>query len=473
MVQINPTAVLPHRQLKDGEFWRQIPAYQGVSDAQFNDHGWQLKNSVTNKRELFETVRDIADNAFLEDAAEGFLRAPMSIRVTPYVIALIDWSAPYRDPLRRQYIPVSTEQISDHPELEMDSLHERANSPVKGLTHRYPDKVLLLALDHCPVYCRYCTRSYAVGGDTGSVEKMKLGQGKDRLESAFEYIASRPEVEDVVISGGDTAMLRPEKIRWIGETLLSLPNICRIRYATKAPAILPQKILSDHEWYQALAGVHRLGRRLHKEVCVHTHFSHPNEVTEISRRAMNRFMEDGITVRNQAVLQRNVNDSPETMSLLTRRLSFINVQPYYVYMHDLVKGVEDLRTTLEVGIDIEKRVRGITAGFNTPAFIVDLPGGGGKRDVHSYEYYSRETGISVFISPSVNGDKRFLYYDPIGALSPDIQRDWLDADRRREMIADALAATGQVRDSAWRNIPAGSGAIISANQRHAGITGPF
>ncbi len=438
--QLQPEQTPAHRQLRGGEFWRQIPAYRDIAESQFNDHAWQLKHSVTNTRELFETVQGMADPAFLQDAAAGFLNAPMAIRVTPYLIGLIDWNDPYRDPLRKQYIPVSSEQRFDHPELEMDSLHEQAGSPVAGLTHRYPDKVLLLALDHCPVYCRYCTRSYAVGGSTGTVEKRKLGRAKDRLESAFAYIASRPEIEDVVVSGGDTAMLRPERIRWIGETLLGMENICRIRFATKAPAILPQKILTDLEWYRAIADVHRLGRQLHKEVCVHTHFSHPNEVTEISQRAMNRFMEDGITVRNQAVLQRNVNDSAETMILLIRRLSYLNVQPYYVYMHDLVKGVEDLRTPLSAGINIEKRVRGTTAGFNTPSFVVDLPGGGGKRSVHSFEHYNRETGISVFISPSVNGEKLFLYYDPVHALSPAIQRDWFDSDRRREMIAAALEA---------------------------------
>ncbi len=424
-----------------------IPAYREVTETQFNDHGWQLKHSVTNTRELFETVQEVVDPAFLQDASAGFLRAPMAIRVTPYLISLIDWSSPYSDPLRKQYIPLSSEQMSDHPELEMDSLHEQASSPVPGLTHRYPDKVLLLALDHCPVYCRYCTRSYAVGASTSTVEKRKLGQGKDRLEAAFAYIASRPQIEDVVVSGGDAAMLRPERIRWIGETLLGIENVCRIRFATKAPAILPQKILSDHEWYRAIADVHRLGRRLHKEVCVHTHFSHPNEVTEISRNAMNRFMEDGITVRNQAVLQRNVNDSPETMILLTRRLSYLNVHPYYVYMHDLVKGVEDLRTPLSAGIDIEKWVRGATAGFNTPSFVVDLPEGGGKRSVHSFEHYNRETGISVFISPSVNGEKMFLYFDPVHSLRPAVQEAWFNRNARREMIEDALHRAGRVETS--------------------------
>jgi len=443
-LHLQPSTPPSHRRLKGGEFWREIPAYREVTEVQFNDHGWQLKHSITNTRELFETVQDMVDPAFLQDAAAGFLHAPMAIRVTPYLISLIDWTAPRNDPLRRQYIPLSSEQIVDHPELAMDSLHEQVGSPVSGLTHRYPDKVLLLALDHCPVYCRYCTRSYAVGGNTDTVEKRKLGQGKDRLEAAFAYIASQPQIEDVVVSGGDTAMLRPERIRWIGETLLEMDNVRRIRFATKAPAILPQKILSDHEWYRAIADVHRLGRRLHKEVCVHTHFSHPNEVTEISHNAMNRFMEDGITVRNQAVLQRNVNDSPEAMILLTRRLSYLNVHPYYVYMHDLVKGVEDLRTPLSTGIEIEKWVRGSTAGFNTPSFVVDLPGGGGKRSVHSFEHYNRETGISVFVSPSVDGRKLFLYYDPVHALSAVIRRDWFDPARRRDMIDAALKAAGKI-----------------------------
>lgn len=432
----------PHRSLKDGEFWRQIPAFRDVTASQFNDHLWQLKNSISCVPDLLQTVRELAGETFLRDAIEGFRRAPMAVRVTPYVIALIDWNAPYDDPLRRQYIPLGSEQRTDHPELELDSLHEQANSPTPGLTHRYPDKVLLLALGHCPVYCRYCTRSYAVGLDTESVEKVKLGQSRERLLAAFSYVQSHPRVEDVVISGGDVAMLHPERLRWIGEMLLRIPHVQRIRYATKALAILPQKVTSDESWYRAILEVHRLGRRLHKEVCIHTHFSHPNEITALTRTATGRLMEDGLTVRNQAVLQRRVNDSPETMVLLTRRLSFVNVQPYYVYMHDLVKGVEDLRTPLETGIRLEKWVRGSTAGFNTPNFVVDLPEGGGKRGVHSYEHYDRETGISVFTSPVIGGERLYLYYDPIDLLSPAIQEAWRRKRQRKAMKEAALEAAG-------------------------------
>ncbi len=143
-------------------------------------------------------------------------------------------------------------------------------------------------------------------------------------------------------------------------------------------------------------------------------------------------------MRNQAVLQRDVNDSVETMKLLVKRLGHVNVHPYYVYVHDLVKGVEDLRTTLQTALDLEKSVRGATAGFNTPVFVVDAPGGGGKRDAHSYEYYDRETGISVFTSPAVHADTYYTYYDPIDLLPASGQKRWADPSQHQKMIDEAL-----------------------------------
>ena len=202
---------------------------------------------------------------------------------------------------------------------------------------------------------------------------------------------------------------------------------------------MPQKILTDHEWLGELAWVVERGRALHKEVVVHTHFNHPNEVTEITKRAMDLLFERGVTVRNQSVLQRGVNDTVPAMRELVRRLSYCNVHPYYVYMHDLVKGVEDLRTTLQTGLDLEKHVRGDTAGFNTPTFVCDAPGGGGKRNVHSYEHYDRETGIAVYTAPSVKKGM-FLYYDPIDTLAPEIRARWADPIEQDRMIADAVAA---------------------------------
>ena len=177
-----------------------------------------------------------------------------------------------------------------------------------------------------------------------------------------------------------------------------------------------------------------------KEVALHTHFNHPNEITGITQDAMSVLFQRGITVRNQSVFQRGVNDLPDIMVSLSRRLSHMNVHPYYVYIHDLVKGTEDLRTTVARGIQVEKRLRGATAGFNTPTFVVDAPGGGGKRDIHSFEYYDQETGVSVYTAPSVKAGKLFTYFDPVDELSPAMQQAWQDPKLRHEMIHDALTS---------------------------------
>jgi lysine 2,3-aminomutase len=432
-------STLHHRQLLDGTFWQRIPAYRQVDEATFLDHSWQAKNTITNPQKLLSAVQHLVPQSFYEDVAEGFSRAPMSIRVSPYLLSLIDWSDPYNDPLRRQFVPVASRLFPDHPKLTLDSLHEQADAPVPGLTHRYPDKALFLALDTCPVYCRFCTRSYAVGVDTDEVEKVSLKATEERWERAFRYIAERPELEDIVVSGGDSYQLKARQITLIGNRLLESPNIRRIRFATKGPAVMPMKLLTDTEWVDALTAVVERGRKLHKEVVLHTHFNHPNEITAITKRALDGVFERGIITRNQSVLQRGVNDSIATMQLLVKRLGHCQVHPYYVYVHDLVKGVEDLRTTLQTALDIEKAVRGVTAGFHTPTFVVDAPGGGGKRVAHSFEHYDRETGISVFGAPSVKPGF-FLYYDPVDTLLPEVQERWRSPAEQDRMIEAAVSA---------------------------------
>ena len=433
-------STLLHKQLLRGPFWQQIPAYREVTEEQFLDHRWQAKHSITNVQKLLAALEGLVSPAFIDDARRGFAKAPMSVRVSPYLLSLIDWTHPEDDPLRIQFIPLASRLLPDHPKLELDSLHERADAPVPGLTHRYPDKALFLPLDTCPVYCRFCTRSYAVGVDTEEVEKYDLHADEARWQQAFAYIASRPELEDIVVSGGDAYNLRASQVTAIGEALLALPNVRRLRYATKGPAVMPQKILSDGEWLDALTRIVDQGRRLHKEVVLHTHFNHPREITGITGDAMDRLLERGITVRNQTVLVRGVNDAPDTMRLLVKRLGHVNVHPYYVYVHDLVKGVEDLRTSLHTALTLEKHVRGATAGFNTPTFVVDAPGGGGKRDAHSFEHYDRENGISVYAAPSVKPGAFFVYFDPLHALTPAAQARWSDPRAQTEMVKSALAA---------------------------------
>lgn len=429
---------LDHRLLRADDFWKNLPGYLDVSAAEFQSHLFQTRRTVTNVRQLRETVGSLVPDAFYFDVEAGLKRAPMALRISPYLLSLIDWSNPEADPIRTQFLPLASEQIADHPELRFDSLHERNDSPVPGLTHRYPDKALFLPLDSCPVYCRFCTRSYAIGGDTERVQKTKFSVRAQRWEDAFGYIASRHELEDIVISGGDVYNLKAEHIQLIGERLLHIPHIRRIRYATKGLAVMPQKILTDDAWFNALTRVVELGRRLHKDVVVHTHFNHPNEITSVTKDAMDRFTERGVAVRCQTVLQHGVNDKPQTMQLLVRRLSFVNIHPYYVYFHDMVPGVEDLRTSLQVALDLEKHVRGHTAGFNTPSFVVDTMGGGGKRDAHSFEHYNPRTGIAVFTSPSVKPGAYFLSFDPLRYLGDDQQARWQVSTERRQMIAEAL-----------------------------------
>lgn len=430
-------ASLSHKDLLDGDFWKKIPAYKSISSDEFLDHKFQMRNTINRPDKLLNAVQDLVPQSFYDDVSEGFKRSPMSVRVSPYLLSLIDWNNPYEDPLRKQFIPVASKLLPSHPRLTLDSLGEQADAPVPGLTHRYRDKALFLTLDTCPVYCRFCTRSYAVGIDTEDVEKVSLKAKGDRWDKVFAYIGSRPELEDIVISGGDAYNLRANQIRLIGETLLNLPNIRRIRFATKGPAVMPQKILTDDDWIRELFWVVNHGRQLHKEVVLHTHFNHPNEITAITKTAMDKLFANGVIVRNQSVLQRGVNDTVDSMRTLVRRLGYCNVQPYYVYLHDLVQGVEDLRTTVQTGIELEKRVRGDVAGFNTPTFVCDAPGGGGKRAVHSYEHYNRQTGIAVYTSPAVKPGF-FVYFDPIDSLSAGMQEAWQDKDKQESMIADAL-----------------------------------
>ncbi len=320
-------STLAHRDLRSGEWWREIPGFAGVDEATFHDHRWQMKHTITKPENLLAALRGVASDAFLNDAAEGFRIAPMAVRVSPYLLSLVDWQNPYEDPVRRQFLPTASSRLADHPKLTFDSLGEQGDAPVQGLTHRYPDKALFLALDTCPVYCRFCTRSYAVGPDQEMVEKVSLKASPKRWEEMFAYVASRPELEDIVISGGDAWNLRADQIRELGNRLLDIDNVRRMRFASKGPAVLPQKLVTDDEWVKALTEVVQRGRSMGKDVMLHTHFNHANEITEITQRGLRRLFEAGVFVRNQTVLQRGVNDTEEAQTMLARRLAWVNVHP--------------------------------------------------------------------------------------------------------------------------------------------------
>lgn len=436
-----------HTSLLEGSFWQQIPGYASIAESTFLDHHWQAKNTITRVEKLQELLGDLVPGSFYEDVRAGLAQAPMSLRISPYILSLIDWKSAESDPLRIQFLPMASQRKPNHPWIGLDSLAEQEHSPVPGLTHRYPDKALFLALDTCPVYCRFCTRSYAIGLDTPDVEKINFRVNLDRWQQAFAYIQAHPQIEDVIVSGGDTFQLRAAQLSEIGQRLLGIAHIRRIRFATKGLSVLPQKILTDEEWLDALTTTTQQARKQGVQVMVHTHINHPREITWITQRAAQRLFERAIPVRNQAVLLRRVNDTPQTMQLLTKRLGHLQIQPYYVFLHDLVRGVEDLRTTLHTAQTVEKLLRGTTAGFNTPTFVIDTPGGGGKRDVHSADYYDRTTGVSVFSSPLLHPGKPFLYVDPVDLLPPEGQARWAEERQHEQIRQEALEN--------WRRVTAG------------------
>ncbi|KAJ4500976.1 hypothetical protein C8R41DRAFT_807494 [Lentinula lateritia] len=341
----------------------------------------------------------------------------MSIRITPHILSVIDWTKPLSDPVRRQFIPLKSSFVKDHPKLQLDSLNETGDSPTPGLVHRYRDKALFLAVSVCPVYCRFCTRSYSVGGPTEELSnKRSFSPTRRRWERMFEYIERTPQLSDIVVSGGDSYYVPPEHLSSITERLLSIPHIRRIRIASKGLAVCPSRILTPEDaWTQAIIDISATARRLGKSVALHTHFNHPAEMTWITRLAAQKLYEEGVVVRNQTVLLRGVNDNAETMGLLIRMLADNNIMPYYVYQGDMVSGVEDLRTPLSTILEIERHIRGSIAGFATPNFVVDLPGGGGKRLAASYDTYDRSTGLSTYIIPGKNGgkDRVYEYHDPL------------------------------------------------------------
>jgi len=430
---------LEHRQLREGEFWREVPKFARVDAATFLDPQWQQKNSVRSPGEFAQFLEG-NDEDFVADVEKGLALAPMSIRITPYILALIDWSDPRGDRIRRQFLPLASERLPDHPISVLDALEERGTRRADRLSHRYPDRVLLISVDVCPVYCRYCTRSYSVGANTHKISKFKHVTTGARWAAAFEYIRNHMSIEDVVISGGDTYMLKPEEVRVIGHTLLEIPHIRRMRFATKGLGVLPMKLLGDSAWLDALTEVAQRGRSMGKEISVHTHIAHPSEITSITAAASRKLWERAITVRNQAVVLRNVNDDVDTLKCLIRRLSYINIHPYYMFQHDFVPGVEALRTPLHHTLRLEKNIRGATAGYNMPTFVTDLLGGGGKRDAHSYEHYDRMTGVSVYVSPVVDPNALYFNFDPLDTLPAEGQERWTHSDEIPQMLQEARDA---------------------------------
>lgn len=329
--------------------------FPNVSDEDWNDWHWQLKNRI-------ETVEDLQKYVSLtEEELEGVKSTLKMLRmaITPYYISLIDPDDP-NDPVRKQAVPTAKELVVS-PEDQLDPLSEDEDSPVPGLTHRYPDRVLFLITDMCAMYCRHCTRRRFAGQKDASAPK-------DRIEKALAYIEQATEVRDVLLSGGDALMVGDKMLEYILQRLRDIPHVEIIRFGSRAPVVLPQRITP--ELVQMLSKYH--------PVWLNTHFNHPNEITEESKLACERLANAGIPLGNQSVLLRGVNDCPSIMKHLVHELVKIRVRPYYIYVCDLSQGITHFRTPVSKGIEIIEALRGHTSGYCVPTFVVDAPGGGGK-----------------------------------------------------------------------------------------------
>jgi lysine 2,3-aminomutase len=330
---------------------------QDVTEAEWGDWRWQLRNRITRLDELESLVR------LSDEERRGIAVAPGLFRIgtTPYYASLMD---PERAdcPVRMQVIPVGAEARIARGEY-VDPLGEDGLMPqgAAAIVHRYPDRVLLLALDRCAVYCRHCNRRRMVGQDDGVISRPEL-------DAALDYIRRTPAVRDVLISGGDPLTLSTEKLEWIVSEVRKVEHVEIVRIGSRVPVCLPMRI--DEQLTAMLRKYHPL--------YINTHFNHPKEITEEARAACGRLADAGIPLGNQTVLLRGVNSQPRTIETLNRQLLKMRVRPYYLFQGDPVTGTDHLRTPVGAGIEIMEHLRGRITGMGIPHLVIDAPGGGGK-----------------------------------------------------------------------------------------------
>jgi lysine 2,3-aminomutase len=350
---------------KTRAFRRQF--YPTVGDKDWNDWRWQSRHRA---RTLDHLERFLVLSASEREAIlEGGSMLPVGI--TPYYLSLVSREDPH-EPLRRTVIPSLDEFKRTKGEAD-DPLGEDGHSPVPGLVHRYPDRVLFLALDFCSTYCRYCTRSRVVGHG-------ELMPNEGRLEQALDYIRDHSEIRDVLVSGGDPLALSEERLDWLLTRLRNIPHLEFIRLGTKMPAVLPQRITPQ---------LCRMLRK-HSPLWMSVHYLHPSECTVESFAACARLADSGIPLGSQTVLLKGVNDDVETMKELMHRLLVMRVRPYYLYQCDPISGSAHFRTTVEKGLEIIEGLRGHTTGYAVPTYVIDAPGGGGKIPLQPNYYVGRD-----------------------------------------------------------------------------------
>lgn len=363
-----------------------------ISDGEnWQNWTWHMQNRLTSIDDLRTYINLNSDE--LKGISTCLHKFRMA--VTPYYASLIDSNDP-NCPIRKQAIPSNQELVSSGCDLD-DPLHEEEDSPVPGLIHRYPDRVLLLVTDQCAMYCRHCTRRRLAGQRDQALPHKQV-------EIALEYIRRNPVIRDVIISGGDPLTLPDRELEFLLSELRAIPHVEIIRLGTRTPVVLPQRITLE---------LCRMIQKYHP-VYINTHFNHPKEITPASQRACERMANHGIGLGNQTVLLKGVNDCPEIMKELMQKLLRIRVRPYYIYQCDLSRGIGHFRTSVGKGIQIMENLRGHTSGLAVPHYVIDAPGGGGKIPV-SPQYLISQTDRQVILR-NYEG-KIFTYTEPENNLS--------------------------------------------------------
>ncbi len=368
-------------------YYNETELWKDVTPEEWNDWKWQLRNRINDVEKLKKVIQ-------LTEQEEKDIKEVLGkfrLGITPYYAAQMD-KEDHRCPVRMQAVPTIAETHVSESDM-LDPLHEDEDSPAPGLTHRYPDRVLLLVTDQCSMYCRHCTRRRFAGQADHAVPM-------DRIEKAIDYIRNTPQVRDVLLSGGDALLISDEKLETIIKKLREIPHVEIIRIGSRTPVVCPQRITDD---------LVNMLKKYHP-IWLNTHFNHPKEMTDETREALRKMADAGIPLGNQSVLLRGVNDCVHIMKDLVHQLVMNRVRPYYIYQCDLSLGIEHFRTSVGKGIEIIEGLRGHTSGYAVPTFVVDAPGGGGKtpvmpdyvisRSAHRLVLRNYEGVITTYTEPS-------------------------------------------------------------------------
>jgi len=363
----NPSMLKQFRPAGRG-FWSNVP------DSEWNDWRWQLRNRITTLEQLQRLMPTLTPEEY---AGTKLANHKLALAITPYFFNLID-PADEHCPIRWQVIPRVEETHTAAWEMS-DPCGEDSHSPVPGLVHRYPDRVLFLVTDRCAAYCRYCTRSRLVSNATGY-------DFHPDFDKQIAYIREHPEIRDVLLSGGDPLLFNDERLEHLLAQLRAIPHLEFLRIGTRIPIFLPQRITT---------GLCEMLKKYHP-LFISIHSNHPRELTTEVRDALGRLADAGIPLGNQSVLLRHVNDDAEVMKAQIQKLLMCRVKPYYLYQTDLISGSAHLRASVRMGLQIMEQLRGHTTGYAVPTYVIDAPGGGGKVPV-SPEYVLSRNADRVVI----------------------------------------------------------------------------